>query len=372
MKKRVTLLALLLALVMVLAACGGSTEPEEGAEEEAVESTQMEQEEVMEDSQVEGMKVGFVTDEGGINDQSFNQSAWEGISEAARVFGIDNSYIESTISEDYAPNLDEMVDRENELILAAGFKLGDDVYEAAKKNPDVYYAIVDNAYGSDEQPHLDNLLGILFKQEQPSFLVGYIAGRMTETDKVGFVGGIPGDVIHAFDFGYQAGVQYAAKELDKEIEVLSQYVNNFSDTAAGKSIAKNMYQDDFDIVFHAAGGAGDGVIEAAKEEDKWAIGVDRDQNDQAPEHVLTSAMKRVDVAMYNLVKTMAEGEAFPGGQTIIYGLEDDGAVDIAPTSDKNVPADILEDVAKVKQDIIDGNIVVPVNEETYNEFIDSL
>ncbi len=132
-----------------------------------------------------------------------------------------------------------------------GFKLSDALMEAATANPDTKYAIIDFAY--EDTP--DNVVGVVFKAEQPSFLVGYIAGKMTETNKVGFIGGIAGDVIWGgFDYGFQAGVQYAAKELGKEIEILNQYAESFSDATKGKAIATNMYQQGADIVFHAAGG----------------------------------------------------------------------------------------------------------------------
>jgi basic membrane protein A len=314
------------------------------------------------------LKVAMVTDEGGVNDQSFNQSAWEGLQQAEKDLGVKVSYQESKQDADYAPNFETLLDASNNMIWGVGYKLADATLAAAKANPEIKYGIVDFDYG-DETP--DNVVGVVFKAEQPSFLVGYIAAKMTETNKLGFVGGIPGDVIWGFDYGYQAGVQYAAKELGKEITVLSQYADSFSDAAKGKSIASNMYQQGMDIVFHAAGGVGDGVIEAAKEQDKKVIGVDRDQNYLAPDHVITSAMKRVDVGIYNVVKDLKDGK-FAGGTTVKYGLEDNGAVDIAPTSNKHVPQEILDRVEELKKDIIDGKIVVPFNEETYNEFMEGL
>jgi basic membrane protein A and related proteins len=229
---------------------------------------------------------------------------------------------------------------------------------AAKDNPDQKYAIIDSAY--EETP--ENLVGVLFKAEQASFLVGYIAGKMTETGKVGFVGGEEGFIIDGFDYGFHAGV----KQANPDAEVLRQYVGGFNDVAKGKAIATQMYQGGADVVFHAAGAAGDGVIEAAKEQDKWAIGVDKDQSSLAPENVLTSAVKRVDNAMFNIAKELQEGN-FPGGETVVYGLED-GGVDIAPTSDKHVPEDILKEVEDLKQKIIDGEIEVPNNKETYESF----
>lgn len=356
------LLALVLALTMVftLSACTKTEAP-------ATETPAPDKVETPEPTE-ETFKVAMVTDEGGVNDQSFNQSAHEGLQKAEKDFGVEISYQESHQVADFAPNFEILLDAENDLIWGVGFKLADAVLEAATNNPDTLYGIIDMAYG-DATP--ENAVGVVFKAEQPSFLVGYIAGRMTETDKVGFVGGIAGDVIWGFDYGYQAGVQYAAKELGKNITVLSQYAESFVDSAKGKSIATNMYQQGNDIVFHAAGGVGDGVIEAAKEQNKWVIGVDRDQNYLAPDNVLTSAMKRVDVGIYNVVKLLTEGN-FPGGQTVVYGLADNGAVDIAPTSDKHVPADILADVDALKQDIIDGKIVVPFNEETFKTYMEGL
>mgnify|MGYP002084219492 CR=1 FL=1 len=312
------------------------------------------------------LKVAMVTDVGGVNDQSFNQSAWEGLQQAEKDLGVKASYQESHQDADFVPNLETLVDAENDMIWGIGYKLGDAILEAAKKNPDTKYGIVDFAY--EDTP--DNVVGVLFKQEQPSFLVGYIAAKMTETGTVGFVGGIEGDIIWAFDYGYQAGVAYANKVNGTDVKVLRQYAESFNDAAKGKAIANSMYQQGADIVYHAAGGVGDGVIEAAKEQDKWAIGVDRDQNYMAPDNVLTSAMKRVDQGMYLVVEDLVNGK-FPGGQTIVLGLKE-GAVDIAPTSDKHVPKDILDEVDGLKKDIIDEKIVVPVNEETFNEYLKTL
>ena len=312
------------------------------------------------------LKVSMVTDVGGVNDESFNQSAWEGLQKAGKELGVKVSYQESHQDADFQPNIEAATDAGNNLIIGIGYKLSDAIKEAAEKNSEIKYAIVDFSYDDTPGGTPDNVVGIVFKQEQPSFLVGYIAGKMTKTNKVGFVGGMEGDVIWAFDYGYQAGVKYA----NKDAEVLRQYAESYTDAAKGKAIATSMYQQGADIVFHAAGGVGDGVIEAAKEQDQYAIGVDKNQNFKAPDNVITSAMKRVDVGVYNVVKDLKEGK-FPGGTTVVYGLKE-GAVDIAPTSDKHVPKEILDEVEQLKKDIIDGKIVVPYNEDTYKEFIKTL
>ena len=362
MKKKITLLSVLL-IAMTLVACGGGNKKEANANaENATKETT--------EAKAEDINVGFVTDEGGVNDQSFNQGVWEGLQKAKDELGINADYVESKDTKDYTPNLETFADQEKNLIVGAGFKMGGNVAEAAGMYPEINYAIVDDDVTVDEKGNKieapKNLLGIMFRAQEPSFLVGYIAGMTTETNKVGFVGGQEGNIIWGFEYGYKAGVDYAAKEKGTDIEVLSQYVGDFSDAQKGKSITATMYQNGADVVFHAAGGAGEGVIEAAKEADKWVIGVDRDQSDRAPENVLTSAMKNGDVAVYQVVKDMQEGK-FEGGKTIELGLADGGAVGIAPTSDKNVKPEILKAVDEISEKIISGEIKVPYNEETYNQ-----
>ena len=302
------------------------------------------------------VKIGMVTDTGGVNDQSFNQSAWEGLQKAEADFGIKTSYQESKQDADYVPNIENLIDQENDLIWGIGFKMADAIKEAATNYPDQKFAIIDNSYG-DETP--ENVIGVTFKEEQCSYLVGLIAGKMTKTNKVGYIGGIEVPVIQKFEYGFRAGV----KEANADAEVVVQYANSFSDPAKGKAIAKQMYSNGADILYHAAGDTGTGMIEAAKEEGKFAIGVDRDQNSLAPDNVITSAMKRVDSALYDVSKKLSEG-TFQGGTTVTYGLAE-GGVDIAPTTEKNVPADVLTFVNEEKKKIIDGEIVVPSNKEEF-------
>ncbi len=305
-------------------------------------------------------KVAMVTDSGGVNDQSFNQSAWEGLKRAEKELGVKVSYKESKQDADYAPNLETLTDAENDLIWGIGFLMGDSVKSTAQLNPDQKYAIVDFFYGP-ETPK--NVGCVVFQEEQPSFLVGYIAGKMTKTNKIGFVGGIKFPLIEKFEYGYMAG----AKLANPNVEVASQYAESFTDAAKGKAIATNMYQQGADIVFHASGAVGDGVIEAAKEDGKWAIGVDKDQNSLAPDNVLTSAMKRVDNAVFGMVKQLKDG-TFEGGKAVVYNLSNDG-VGIAPTSSKHVPAEILAEVDALIAKIKAGDIVVPSTKETYDAFV---
>ena len=305
------------------------------------------------------LKIAMVTDVGGVNDQSFNQSAWEGLKRAEKDFGITIAYKESKQDADYGPNMETLTDAGYDLIWGIGFLMGDAIKETAEINPDQKYGIIDFSYGPDTP---QNVACAVFQEEEPSFLVGYIAGKMTKTNKVGFVGGIKFPLIEKFEYGYMAGVKLA----NPDAEVLRQYAESFTDAAKGKAITNNMYQQGADIVFHAAGGVGDGVIEAAKEKGKWAIGVDKDQNFLAPDHVLTSAMKRVDNAIYDIGKKLMEGQ-FAGGETVVYNLKNDG-VGIAPTSDKHVPAEILAEVDGLIAKIKAGEIVVPATKDAFDAF----
>jgi len=305
------------------------------------------------------LKIAMVTDVGGVNDQSFNQSAWEGLQRAEKDFGAKVAYKESKQDADYAPNMETLTDAGFDLIWGIGFLMGDAIKSTAQINPDQKYAIIDFAYGP-ETPK--NVAGIVFQEEQPSFLVGYIAGKMTKTNKVGFVGGIKFPLIERFEYGYMAGVKMA----NPKCEVLSQYAESFTDAAKGKAIANNMYQKGADIVFHASGGVGDGVIEAAKEKGKWAIGVDKDQNFLAPDNVLTSAMKRVDNAIYDVARKLKAGQ-WNGGETVVYNLSNDG-VGIAPTSKKHVPADILAEVDQLTTRIKKGEFKVPSTKVEFDAF----
>lgn len=210
--------------------------------------------------------------------------------------------------------------------------------------------MVDVDYGK-ETP--DNVICITFNENQSGYIVGLVAGKMTKTNTVGFVGGMDNVVVRRFQVGYEAGVKAA----NPNVKVLAQYVNSFVDSAKGKSIATQMYKNNADIIFAAAGDSGLGVIESSKENGKLAIGVDRDQNDIAPNNVITSAMKKVDQGVYDVIKNLSRGN-FDGGQVLVFGLKEN-AIGLAPTTDKNVPKDVIDFVNKQNDKIISGEIVVP-------------
>lgn len=362
--KRILVVVLVLILVLSLVACGGT----KGAGDNTASTTGAAENTAgaAETPAAKTFSVAMVTDIGGVNDQSFNQSAWEGLQQFGKEDGAKVSYLESKQESDYGPNLDKLVDQNNDLIWGIGYAMADAVKTAATQNPDKKYAIVDFAYGNETPA---NLTGVVFKAQEPSFLVGYIAAKTTKTNKVGFVGGIKGDVIDQFEFGFRSGVAYAAKELGKDIAVDVQYANSFTDAAAGKAIAASMFTKGSDIVFHAAGGVGIGVIEAAKEANKFAIGVDRDQSYLAPNNVLTSAMKMVGKAMILVSKEEMGGKTL-GGTTQVFGIKEGGAG--IPDKNPNVDPAVLTATDAVKVSIVDEKIVVPFNQDTFDKYIATL
>lgn len=376
MSKRI--LSLLLALVLVFSLVACSTKPNETKEENNTETlvesnkeTQGESEETTkepeESADLTGKTVGMVTDTGGINDESFNQTSWAGLNELEAKTGAKASYVQSEQEADYSANLNQLVDANTDLVWGIGYLLAGSVETVSKQAPDTNFAVIDNAYENPES--LPNVTGVVFKAEQPSFLVGYIAGHTTKTNKVGFVGGMKGVVIDQFEYGYRAGVLEAAKELGKEITVDIQYADSFNDEAKGKSIATRMFNDGSDIVFHAAGGVGKGVIEAAKELNKFAIGVDADQSGLAPKNVLTSALKKVDVAIYDLSKRLLSGEKL-GGQTVVYTANEE-AVGIPEYNAETAlyPEELHKKALDKLEEIKADKIVPPFNEEEWNKYI---
>lgn len=361
------IVAFLLATVMAVSAtaCASNT----GAASSQAASSQAPASSAAESSSATepktAFKVSMVTDTGGVNDQSFNQSSWEGLQKLKADTGAEVSYAESKQESDYATNLDKAVDDNNKLIWGVGFAMGDAILNAAKANPDVPFAIVDNAYDSTPS----NLTAVVFRAQEPSFLVGYIAAKTTKTNKVGFVGGIKSGVIDQFEFGYKAGVAYGAKEANKKVDVVSQYAESFSDSAKGKAIASKMFSDGCDIVFHAAGNVGTGVIEAAKDAKKFAIGVDKDQSFLAPDYVLTSAMKLVNKAVEEVSKDVMDGKKI-GGTTISLGLTED-AVGI-PEEHKLMGDETYKAAIALEQQIKDKKIVPPASEADYKTFVAGL
>lgn len=332
-----------------------SSEEVSEAESEEASSEEDTEAETEEDIDGTGFKIGMVTDVGGVNDGSFNQSAWEGLQRAAENFGCEVKYIESKGDADFVPNIESFLDEDYDLIICTGYVMADAVRDAAELNPDQKFAIVDDASNAD----LDNVTCMMFEQEQASYLVGLAAGYTTESNVVGFVVGQANETMNSFGYGYLAGVLDA----NPDATVLQYNANSFGDASAGKTAVNTMVTKGADVVFHAAGGTGLGVIDGCKENGIWAIGVDSDQSPLAPETILTSALKRVDNACYDATKKAILGTLEGGVAT--YDLAA-GGVDIAPTTD-NLSKDVLEKIEDAKKDIIAGDLVVPKNQEEFEE-----
>lgn len=307
-------------------------------------------------------RIGMISDTGGVNDESFNQSTWEGLQQAEEKYGKDKvqvKYVESSQEADYTPNIETFVEEDLDLIIGVGFKIAGAIEEAAKNYPDVQFAIIDHSY--EQQP--ENVTSLIYEDNTAAYLAGLVAAKKTETNKVAFIGGMKGVVLDKFEYGFRAGVKAA----NPDCEVTVRYVNSFSDSALAKSIANQMHKDGVDVIYTAAGAAGTGAIEAAKENGKMAIGVDTDQNELAPNNVITSAVKNIDVSVIDLIGQLIDG-SYQGGQVVTNTLAS-GGVGIAASTDKNVPADILKYVDEQAELVKSGEIKVPQNEKEYKEIV---
>ncbi len=365
-KRKWFLFPALLVLVFALTGCGRNTdeiqvmriwEKDGEAVEDGVSSKQA--------GDGSSIKIGMETNLGGIDDESFNQSAWEGLQNLALRENVEVTYIETQELEDIPQNLRTLVDDNCKLIWGIGYLAADDLKASALENPDVHFALVDSSY--EETPA--NVTGVVFRGEEPSFLVGFIAGSVTKNGKVGFVGGIESDVVNQFRYGFEAGVAYASETYGKNVEVTSEYVQSFTEPEKGKEIAEKMYASGCDVIFHAAGGSGTGVIEAAKETNHFVIGVDRDQSYLAPANVLTSALKNVNVAVERVSLSYVRGEEV-GGKTLSLGLAE-GAAGI-PEDHANYRDEIYDAVLLIEDKIKSGEIVPPATAEAYDLYINSL
>ena len=330
--KKIIALALVLCMAFSLCACGGNA----GGSDK--------------------IKIGMVTDVGGVNDKSFNQSSWEGLQALDKnVFEV--NYLESKTDADYQTNINTFIDEGYDLIICVGFMLANATMEAAQANPEQKFAIIDDATCAD----LPNVACLMFAQHEASYLVGLVAGSVTESKTVGYVQGMVSDAMNQFGVGFIAGVQ----EVCPDATVLQYNANNFGDIAGGNTAAKDMITKGADVIYHAAGGTGNGVMNACAEEGIWGIGVDKDQAvELGLDCIITSAMKRVDIAAQDVSKAVAEGKFAPG--VVMYDLSN-GGVDIAPTQ-TNIPAEVLKVVEAAKADIIAGNKTVPSTAAECPEF----
>lgn len=351
MKKRnyMSLLALGLISGATLAACGSddSATPSDTASDSG-----------------DDFSVVMVTDVGGVDDKSFNQSAWEGMQE----WGEDNgkkegadgyTYIQSNEDSDFVTNLNSAVNANFDLIYGVGFKLQEAMTDVAGQNEDQQFVIIDSVIDAP------NVESVLFKDQEAAFLAGVAAAESTETGKIGFIGGQESEVISRFEAGFVAGI----KEVDPTIEVNVEYVGSFGDAARGKQLAAAMYSSGIDIIYQAAGDSGNGVFSEAKDrmnadpsKKLWVIGVDRDQEEEGKYDsgnlTLTSTLKGVGAAVKDIANDTMAGN-FTGGETVNFGLAE-GGVDL---TDGSLTDEVKKSIEDYKEKIINGDIEVPETPE---------
>lgn len=309
-----------------------------------------------------GIKVGIVFDSGGLGDGSFNDSANRGAEKAIKELGASVQHVDSKSTKDFEPNLTSLAQHGFDVVFAIGLNQETALKTVAAKYPNIKFAIVD---GSVDAP---NVRCLKFNEEQGSFLAGYLAAMTSKTGKIGFVGGMEIALIKKFFAGYAAG----AKTANPAIEVFdAKYIGSWDNVDAGKSNAAILFGQGADIVYHAAGRAGLGVIASAKEQNKLAIGVDSDQDGLAPGFVLTSMIKRVDESVFSTIQDVKDGK-FSGG-TKIYDLKSNGVglSEMKYTQDK-LPKDAKAKLDEMKAKIISGEIKVPANEEELKAYLATL
>jgi basic membrane protein A len=329
----------LFCLVFALAGCG-SGRPQEGSKESA-----------------EQFRVGMVFDVGGKGDKSFNDSAYRGLLHAADEFGLDYTEFEPGQDADRETGLRKLAQAGYDVIIGVGFLFSDAIKKVALDYPNVEFACVDyDVRPGEEMP--PNLAGLKFREEEGSYLVGILAAMFSRTGRIGFVGGMDIPLIHKFEAGYIAGAKHANPAVSVTVAYAGTTPQAFADPARGKELALLQYGRGVDVIYHASGSTGNGVIEAAKESGKYAIGVDSNQNYMAPGHVLTSMVKRVDNAVYMTIGAAIEGK-FTGG-IHEFGLADDGVgYAIDEYNESLISDEMIAAVEKAKAEIIAGEIVVP-------------
>ena len=303
--------------------------------------------------------VGLVFDVGGLGDKSFNDGAHAGLMRAEKELGVTVRTIEPGDGSDRESALRQLASQGYDLVFGVGFIFTDDMRKLALEFPRTRFACIDFSVTPGDPPPPDNLTGLRFREQEGSFLVGAIAGLVSKSKAVGFVGGMDTALIRKFEAGYRAGVKHVCPSC----RVMAAYAGTepkaFADPLTGKELATAQYGRGADIIFHASGKTGAGVFTAAEQRGKLAIGVDADQYDEAPCCVLTSMIKKVDLAVFETVRELVEGE-LEGGVVRERGLAEDGVGFVYDDRNKDkIPPQVVEKVRALGKRIIAGEIEVP-------------
>jgi basic membrane protein A len=326
------------ALAGSLTACGGDDDAaSSGTDENAI-------------------RVGLLTDKGQLNDRGFNELAYNGLKRAERELGVQGRVLQAATAADYVPNMASLVRQDYDLIIGVGFAQGDAVAKAASRFPDTKFEIIDvDQSGLAGKP--TNVVGLLFKEEQVGFLAGYAAGlaekRQLGGRVVSSVGGMKEPPVDRFIAGYRAGAQ----EAFRGVKVLNAYSQDWDDVAKCKELALTQIEQGSGVVFQVAGGCGLGALDAAKQKHVWGIGVDADQSFLGP-HVLTSALKRVDAAVFSTIKSVQDG-SWKGGRNLVFGLSQNGVG--LGTFSPNVPQEDRAAIDEIAKQIAAGDIRIPTS-----------
>ncbi|HEY8858447.1 MAG TPA: BMP family ABC transporter substrate-binding protein [Gaiellales bacterium] len=291
--------------------------------------------------------IGLVTDIGGLNDRSFNHLAYKGLLQAESQLGVKGDVLQSTHSSDYIPNLQNAALHGDKLVIAVGFLMESAVEKVAKAYPNTDFAIID----SGPTKPIPNLKSLLFHEQDGGYMAGYLAGLVTKTNVVSTVGGQKIPPVDHYIAGFQAG----AKAANPKVTTLNAYSQSFTDQAACKQLALNQISQHSDVVFQVAGGCGLGALSAAKEKNVWGVGVDADQA-YLGSFILTSAVKKVDVAVFDTIKEIQAG-TFKGGTTAFFTAQNGGA-GIGAISPK-VPAADITKLKAIEQKVESGAIKPP-------------
>ncbi|MGE5553880.1 MAG: BMP family lipoprotein [Betaproteobacteria bacterium] len=310
-------------------------------------------------------KIAMVTDIGGLGDQSFNDAAYRGLQRAGKELGMEIKVVESKKMDDYETNLSNLADQKYDEVWAIGFLMADALKNVAKRYPNTRFGIIDAVVDAP------NVMSVVFKEEEGSFLQGVLAAKMTKTNVIGYIGGMEFPLIIKFESGFIAGV----KAVNPKARVLVGYTGKFDDPGKGKELAMTQFSQGADIIYHASGACGIGVIEAAKEKKLYAIGVDSDQSHLAPAAVISSMLKRVDNGVFMGAKALAEGKWKAG--TVVLGLKEDGVgsgfgIDRFPKEGVKIPTAVRRLHDKAVQLIKAGKLVVPQTREELAKFKFSL
>ncbi|MBP1702067.1 MAG: Basic rane lipoprotein [Chloroflexi bacterium] len=380
-KKLFSLLAILIVAAMVLGACAPAATPTAAPVEPTAVPTEAPPEPTEVPTEVPPepteppateppateppavFKACQVTDTGGIDDKSFNATAWKGVEEAMAEFGIEGKYLESQQQTDYEKNLKAFVDEGCNIIITVGFLLGDATAAASTTYPDMMFSIVDYAY----DPVLPNVLGQVFTTDEAAFLAGYAAAGMTKTGKVATFGGIQIPTVTVFMDGFALGVQYYNQQKGTAVEVLGwdpatqtgSFTGNFESKEDGRTLGLSFIDEGADIIMPVAGPVGEGTAAAVKERgNAWVIGVDADWYETVPDYkdiVLTSVLKNMNITTKGAIQAAMEG-TFAGG--VIVGTLENGGVGLAPFHDADslVPAELKAELETIAAEIIAGNI----------------